>query len=502
MNAMGIVERIDRVLNDVTMYKLLVYSLGGLLALALCFSFIGVLPLSPLGIAGTLTVVLAVGFVTNLGLHKLYGSNANLESGLITALILACILPPSTSITDLIGAGVAIVLATASKFLLTYRHQHIINPAAAGAIFVSLLGLTHATWWIGNPTMLPFVLLASMAIWRKLRYWHLAWSFGLVALATLLLVGAGHGNAPAETLQTAFNSWPLVFFAGFMLTEPSTMPVGKRRQSWYAAFVGLIFGAQLSFGPIDTTPEIALAAGNILFFALAPKARTWMRLKARHHVTDDIEDLEFTPEQPLDHRPGQYMEWTMPYTWADDLRGNRRTFTVASSPTEQIVHLGLRYYQPSSSFKQHLRALPIGGRIAAGQVSGDFILPADKRRPVVFIAGGVGITPFRSMARYMIDTKSKRHGRLYYLVRDKSEVMYADTWEQAAGHGLQTTIVTPTDKPFAELSTEQLRQDVPDLTKPMYYVSGPNIMVRLIRRQLRQAGVPRKNIITDYFSGY
>src|SRR5438067_12955651 len=104
----------------------------------------------------------------------------------------------------------------------------------------------------------------------------------------------------------------------------------------------------------------------------------------------------FKPSHRLAFEPGQYMEVTLAHAKPDS-RGNRRFFTIASSPTEDYLNLGVRFYEDSSSFKKALSRIDGRTTIIAGQVGGDFTLPPDPRQKLAFIAGRIGITPFRRM---------------------------------------------------------------------------------------------------------
>ncbi|TGV95790.1 FAD-dependent oxidoreductase, partial [Mesorhizobium sp. M2E.F.Ca.ET.154.01.1.1] len=112
-------------------------------------------------------------------------------------------------------------------------------------------------------------------------------------------------------------------------------------------------------------------------------------------------------QRKLAFQAGQYLEWTLGLDRSDN-RGNRRYFTVASSPTEQSVRLGVKFYPKSSAFKQALGTMRPGGTIHAAQLAGDFTLPSDPKIKIAFLAGGIGITPFRSMLQYLIDRNESR----------------------------------------------------------------------------------------------
>src|SRR4051812_27570298 len=117
--------------------------------------------------------------------------------------------------------------------------------------------------------------------------------------------------------------------------------------------------------------------------------------------------------EQIDFRPGQYF-WVElldpPY---DDERGARRHITVVTAPTERGV-LGLATRIRDSAFKRSLEELPVGAEVDVEQPKGDFVLPEDTDRPYVFVAGGIGITVFRSMLRYIADEQLPYRVTLLY----------------------------------------------------------------------------------------
>jgi ferredoxin-NADP reductase len=191
------------------------------------------------------------------------------------------------------------------------------------------------------------------------------------------------------------------------------------------------------------------------------------------------------------------MELTMPVKKQDD-RGNRRTFTIASSPTERAVHVGVRVPPQPSRFKQVLSEMKTGSSVQAGQVAGSFMMPSDPTEKLLFIAGGVGITPFRSMVKYLSDKQEKRDIVLVYLTKSKSEYMFRQLFDAAQEIGVKTIYVASTEP----LQKSELEMHVPDLLQRKAYISGPPRMLRHIKRILTSLGVPKRSIKTDYFSGY
>jgi len=510
-------RELDKLLNGITMYRLLLYGLGLLVAIAAAFAYGGVLSISGSGLLLSTGLLLAVCYGTNKLLAYVFGGFSNSESSLITALILALILQPPRTTQQAIGIVVAGVVAMASKYLLAAYRKHLFNPAAFGALAVGLIGFRHASWWVGSPSMFIFVLVLGLLVVRKIRRFEMVLTFTVAALAMLLLVGALQHQDLTQVWHDGFLSWPLVFFGTIMLTEPATTPPTRYYRNLYGLGVGLLFASQLHVGSIGTSPELCLIIGNIFAWLVSPKYQLRLRLKRVRQLTPQVYDYAFKPVGGpgggFTFEAGQYLQWTMPHHHVDG-RGNRRTFTIASSPTEDEIHIGVKFYEPSSSFKRTLRGLKPGASIMAGQQAGDFTLPADRSKPLVFIAGGIGVTPFRSMLKYLADSGQQRQVTMLYLISSPEEIAY-DEDLQAIGDKLKKFKRVQVLGPGAPspgrdkwqgytglLTPEIVSQEVEKATGCTFYISGPNAMVESYRVMLRGMGVPRKQIKTDYFAGY
>ena len=137
--------------------------------------------------------------------------------------------------------ALACVLASASKYALAWRGRHIFNPAAAGAFITGLTGLNIATWWAATPAMLWLLLPGVLLVLYRLRKLLMAAVFTVVAVSIVAaeLLQAGFG--PGEALWQPLAQRPVLFFVGFMLTEPLTLPPRRWQQLALAAVVGLLF---------------------------------------------------------------------------------------------------------------------------------------------------------------------------------------------------------------------------------------------------------------------
>lgn len=506
---MNVLRTLDTMLNRITAYKLMAYGLMLLAAVSVLFSLVGTLDFPVGALLMSLVTALAVCYSVNRFFAGVWRVPTNSESWLITALILFFILPPATTTERLaiVAAGSAIAMLV--KYVLVYRRAHLFNPAAFAAVAISLSGLGFASWWVGTPAMLPLVALLGLAVIRKLRRYALAVAYVVVGFSVVAGLALMRGGDIGQALSDAVLSGPLVFLGAIMLTEPSTMPAMRHQQMAYGALVALLATSQWKLGGLHATPELALVLGNLYSFVVSPKQKWHLYLKEKRQLSPRVYDLVFTSDKPLQFLPGQYMEWTLDHKKAD-MRGNRRTFSIASSPTETEVHLGIKTYEPSSSYKKALLALKPGQGLIAGQVNGNFVLPNDPAEKLVFIAGGIGITPFRSMVQYLIDTKQRRDIVLFYLTSSPEELSYQDVFGRAAKDvGIRLIpIVATAGAPQSgsgyrgTLTPEIISKEAPDHAARRFYISGPAPMVDAQKSQLLRLGVKRSRITTDHFSGY
>ena len=505
---------IDNLLNRITMYRLVLYYLIFLVVAAGALSLLGLLPFQPLGLLVSLSILVFVCWVANSIFARVFNVPANTESLYITAFILALIITPRSPGQTLAAGSLFLlwagVWAMASKYILAIRRKHIFNPAAVAVALTALTLNQAASWWVGTPAMMPFVLLGGLFVARKMARFDLILSFLTTACAVILgaELAKGVGVIPATGRLLADS--PVLFFAFVMLTEPSTTPPSRTRRVVYGTLVGSLFAPFLHFGQLYFTPELALLVGNVFSYLVSPKARYSLRLKARAQLAPDIYDLRFTSDRRLRFRPGQYLEWTLGHSRPDS-RGNRRYFTVASSTGEREVRIGVKFHPGSSSFKKALLAMRPGDQIVASQLAGDFVLPASKREKLVFMAGGIGITPFRSMIRDLLDRKEARPITVLYSSKAAPEIVYADVLEEARKQLGIKTVYTLTDANCAppdwqggtgRFDAEMIAKTVPDYWERTFYLSGPRSLVVGFEEVLRNIGIPKGRIKTDFFPGY
>jgi len=212
--------------------------------------------------------------------------------------------------------------------------------------------------------------------------------------------------------------------------------------------------------------------------------------------------------EEVDFRPGQYFWVELPNRGHEDDKGLRRHISVATSPTERGV-LGLCTRLRDTAFKQTLAELQVGDEVDVEQPKGDWALPEDTSPAYVFIAGGIGITVFRSMLRYIRDTGEPYRVTLVYSNRDRAGTAFLDELSELEQRipGLRVVLTMTEDEGWEgesrfvgpELLSDHLEGEFTDHT---YLVAGPPPMVEAVVGQLSEAGVPEEQVLPDRFSGY
>jgi ferredoxin-NADP reductase len=210
----------------------------------------------------------------------------------------------------------------------------------------------------------------------------------------------------------------------------------------------------------------------------------------------------------VDFLPGQYFWVELPDRGHEDEKGLRRHISVATSPTEQGV-LGLCTRLRDTAFKKTLSELQVGDEVDVEQPKGDYRLPEDTNREYVFVAGGIGITVFRCMLRYIRDTGEPYRVTLVYSNRDRESTPFLDELvELERSLPNFRLVLTMTEDEGWEGETRYVSGDLlrdhldGDLGHYTYLVAGPPPMVESVVEQLAGAGVPEDRVLPDSFSGY
>jgi ferredoxin-NADP reductase len=495
---------VDKLFASLSMYLGVALALFSLFGVALTLSFLGMLSFRPVDMILIFSLFLIVCYGASYVFAYLFSVKAHHTSALITGSILFFLFSPVLSLSNVIIYGLIAVIAIASKYLLVWRGRHLFNPAAIAAVIISFTGLQFASWWGASMILAIPATLFGLVVLYKTRRLQLAGVFLTVYILAIVGSAAISGVPIHATLEGTLGAWWPFFFAGFMLCEPLALPPRRYQYLIVAAFVGLLIGVHPKLGAFYVTPEIALAGGNLLAFVFSRRTGIVLKLVKRQVFPGEQEMYEFTPKRPLHFKAGQYMEVTLPHAKAD-LRGERRMFTISSAPESPTVRITTRYAEKSSTFKSALRTLEKGHEITATAVRGDFILPKGTSEKLLFIAGGIGITPFRAHLESLQLSGEKRDIVLVYAARGVKEVLFDELL--ADKNVVKTIVIAPDARSSHEGSIKAkvvddtiLKKAVGDIAERTVYISGPPGMVAALRKTAQKLGATR--IRTDDFTGY
>lgn len=490
------------------MYRLMLWYLTILYSLAIVFSFIKVLPYSYIDLLTSGLYLVLIAYLSNQAFAFVFKLKTNYESQLITGLILALIIGPLPILSNLFFLTIAAVVSMGSKYIVAYKKQHIFNPAAFAVVITAIAISQGASWWIGDKIMLPFIFIGGLLLLRKLRRFHLVISF-VFSFATFLSISSfgstGISGIP-NLLYSAFLSPPLLFFIFVMLTEPITSPADRKMRIFFGIIAGFIYVLFSNYLSLFYSLELSLLAANLLFRIVSFSEKYSLVLQGKKEIAKSIWEFVFEPVKPIQFVAGQYLEWSIPHA-GTDARGNRRYFTIASSPSEKTIKLAVKIPEKPSSFKNALLNLNQGSEIYATNLEGEFVLDTKNKTPLVFVAGGIGITPYRSSVKYMIDKNISRPITLFYIAKNPSEFVYKELFKSAERLGVKTVYLVsePTKEWEGEtghLTLEMIRKYVPEYESSVFYISGPQPMVMAYEELLQKIGNGKIKYKADFFPGY
>lgn len=488
----------------------MLYFLLCLVGLAALLSAVNVLPYNWIDIVVASVVTSATCWSVTWTFGKLTKAKINPESSFITGLILTLIMGPlpfASNLPILVFLGAAAAL---SKFLFVWNKGHLFNPAATAAIATALLFDVSASWWVGSIYLLPLVLVGGIyeTFYKINRTWLVVSFVGVYVLLSLIQ-GLWNGTDLIVAGQNVWNTLlysPILFFALVMLVEPLTSPADHARRVVFGILVATLAVILPYLLRVPYTLELSLLIGNVFATFSGNQGRLLLTLQKKENLAPNVVGFWFKPKPKRTFESGQFLHYTLPHR-GSDARGSRRYFSIASSPNESNILLVTKFADPSSSFKHALRSMAPGDELSASRPEGTFVLPRDPSVPLVFIAGGIGITPFRSMLQHLLDTGQQRPITLLYAARTEQDLLFRPLLKQAQ-QDLQTNIVyvldQHTDKPGFEQGplTPEIISKHTSGRKTLFYISGPEPMVRGIIDQLHKIDVPHRNIRRDYFPGY
>jgi ferredoxin-NADP reductase len=233
-------------------------------------------------------------------------------------------------------------------------------------------------------------------------------------------------------------------------------------------------------------------------------------LKGRDSLCNGTTGLRFEKPDGFEFKPGQFANFTLDSAMATDAGGNTRTLSIASAPHEKDLMVAMR--MRDTGFKQAASALPMGAPFLLEGPYGNLVLHRDIARPAVFLAGGIGITPFRSMIRHTTEIGTAHRISLFYSIRRLEEGAFLEELRemQELNPRFQfiPTITHPDGLPhdwrgeLGHITEAMLTKWLSDFKVPIFYIAGPPGMVAGMRQILCEAGVSDDDIRAEEFAGY
>lgn len=236
-----------------------------------------------------------------------------------------------------------------------------------------------------------------------------------------------------------------------------------------------------------------------------------VQLKERRQETPDVMTFVFNLNgQPYPYTAGQFAFFELDELRAEDPRGKRRHFTLSSSPTEHgIVQITTKLR--GSGFKETLKNSALGLELDLEDARGRFSLPDKAEAPLVFLGGGVGVTPFRSMLRYAADENLPHHITVLYSAPTPEQLVYRREFESLPQENPNVHIVLTVTQPdqgggwqgeTGRIDAEKISKYVSDIPAAIFYTCGPPPMVQAMEEVLKAMNVPADKIRIERFSGY
>ena len=237
---------------------------------------------------------------------------------------------------------------------------------------------------------------------------------------------------------------------------------------------------------------------------------TVSKLVSRHEVAERTTAFRF--EKPLSwtFKAGQFLEMTLLNPPETDAEGNARAFSIASGPHEETLMVATR--MRDTAFKRVLNSVPLGSAVRIEGPFGDLTLHNNVKRTAVFLAGGIGITPFRSMVFRAAKEKLPHRIFLFYSNRRPEDAPFLDELQALGKENpnyklvASMTEMTKSHRSWqgevGRIDKEMLGRYLKDAVSPIYYLAGPPEMVKGLHTMIHEAGINDDDIRAEEFAGY
>ena len=234
------------------------------------------------------------------------------------------------------------------------------------------------------------------------------------------------------------------------------------------------------------------------------------KLAYRQEIAEGTMAFHFEKPPGWTFEAGQSIDITLLAPSETDAEGNTRTFTIASAPYEKSVMVATRIRD--TAFKRVLRVMPVGTAVQMEGPAGDLTLHRDAARTAVFLSGGIGITPFRSIAFAAAKEHLPHRIFLFYSNRRPEDAAFLAELQTLAKENPNYKLIAsmtgmekshrPWHGETGMINKEMLARYLKDASSPVYYIAGPPGMVKGLHMMINKSGVDERDIRTEEFSGY
>jgi ferredoxin-NADP reductase len=216
-----------------------------------------------------------------------------------------------------------------------------------------------------------------------------------------------------------------------------------------------------------------------------------------------VTSFRFPRPTTLNYKPGQYLFVTIKSVG----KNLSKTLSLSSSPTEK-AHIEFTKKLTDSEFSNTLRTLKVGDWAMIDAPYGKFTFEGENEK-VALLAGGIGITPFRSICKYCTDMRLTAKITLLYGNRSESDIVFKEELEELERQNENLKVVFMLNEASSGwkgvagvIDAELVKKEVPDYKERMFYVCGPPPMVQAMEKLIRDLGLPQTQLRLEAFTGH
>lgn len=231
-----------------------------------------------------------------------------------------------------------------------------------------------------------------------------------------------------------------------------------------------------------------------------------IHLKNKYEIAERTFAFVFEKPQGFQFQAGQYTAMTLPKLDFTDAKGATRVLSIASAPSDTELVFGVRITE--TAFKKTLAGMPLGGEVMICDATGHFILPEDQQCKIVFLAGGIGITPVRSILRQAAMEKRRNPFILFYSNRRPEDAPFCKEVQNFSGLNYRCIDTLTRNEGVCDwqeesgyICAEMLKKYLTEISYSLYYVVGTTGFIGAMEKILMELGVPDANIKKDPFTG-